>query len=166
MLVLAAIGGLALLIVAVAVLTDRGSRASAETIHPFTLPSVLPSGPQAVLPAVPGRPTVVTFFAAWCDPCRAELPLVEAAARRSGAPAVVGVDVLDQRPDAQQLMQQAGVTFPSGYDHDGTVSERWGIVGLPVTVFIAPDGRVVSFHRGELKQHQLDDLLHRLARAA
>ncbi|MHB8467046.1 MAG: TlpA family protein disulfide reductase [Acidimicrobiales bacterium] len=154
--------------VGVGILTTRGSAAEVGPVsraQPFSIAPVTSGAPSASLAAVPGRATVVTFFAAWCDPCRAELPLVEAASHAPGGPAIVGIDVLDQRPDAQQLIEQTRVTFPTGYDHDGTVSRRWGVVGLPVTVFVAPDGRIVAYHRGELRQRQLSELLGRLSRA-
>ena len=154
------------LVVAIAVVTTQGGRADAGPIsvgQPFSLASVVDGGAPATLTAVPGRPTLVAFFAAWCDPCRAELPLVEAASHRAGAPAVIGVDVLDQRPDATALLRHAGVTFPSGFDHDGTVSQRWGVVGLPVTVLVGRDGRIVAYHRGQLRQPQLDALLRRVS---
>jgi cytochrome c biogenesis protein CcmG/thiol:disulfide interchange protein DsbE len=150
--------------VAAAVLSRGGSSDTGPVTvaQAFNLPPVLPGAPNATLAAAPGRPTIVTFFAAWCDPCRAELPLLEAAAHAAGGPTVVGVDVLDQRPEAQMLVRQVGVTFPAGFDHDGTASQRWGVVGLPVNVFVAPDGRIVAYHDGELDAHQLSSFIHRL----
>lgn len=160
----------AVLVVGIGVLTARRS-SGAESgpvgrVQPFSLAPVAASTSAVSLGAVPGRATVVTFFAAWCDPCRAELPLVETASRAPGAPAVVGIDVLDQRPDAVSLLRQAGVTFPAAFDHDGSVSARWGVVGLPVTVFAAADGRIIAYHRGELRSTQLTQLIGRLAHAA
>jgi cytochrome c biogenesis protein CcmG/thiol:disulfide interchange protein DsbE len=156
--VIAAVVILAGLVVGVAVLTSRGSSPDSgpvARVQPISLAPVTAGDPTAVVGAVPGRATVVAFFAAWCDPCRAELPIVESAWRAANAPAVVGIDVLDQRSDAQALLAHAGVTFPSGFDHDGTVSQRWGVVGLPVTVFVSADGRVVAYHKGPLTRAQL-----------
>ena len=155
------------IVIVVAVVTTQGSgRADAgpiSVVQPFSLSPVVEGAAPASLASVPGRTTLVTFFAAWCDPCRAELPLVEASSRLAGAPAVVGVDVMDQRPDAVDLLRHAGVTFPAGFDHDAAVSQRWGVVGLPVTVLVGPDGKVIAYHRGQLRQAQLDALLRRAA---
>jgi peroxiredoxin len=136
----------------------------------FTLPAVDSGQPSVSLPAVPGRPVVLTFFAAWCAPCTRELPVIERLWRSvqvegPGAPTVIGVDELDQRPDGPDLVRRTGVTFPSGYDHDGAVGRHWAVDGLPITAFIAPDGRVVAYHRGELDAAQLDVLVHRLVAA-
>jgi len=108
--------------------------------------------------AVPGHPVEVAFFAAWCTPCTRELPVLEAVAARQGGPQLLGVDFMDQRPDALDLLARTRVTFPAGYDHDGSVGARWGVDGLPVTVFIRSDGRVVHYHRGELKAPELGRL--------
>ncbi len=91
------------------------------------------------------------------------------AARTSWGPSgpeLVGVDELDQRPDGPDLVRHAGVTFSTGYDHDGSVGAKWEVNGLPITAFIAPDGRVVAYHRGQLDRHQLDSLVARLLQAA
>ena len=153
-------------VVTAAVLT-RGGSADASPVpraQPFTLAPVVAGRPPATLAAAPGRPVVLTFFASWCAPCVAELPLLEKLAR-AGTADVVGVDEMDQRPDGQDLVRRTGVTFPSGFDHDGSVGQRYAIDGLPINVFIAPDGRVVAYHRGQLDRGQLDDLMRRLAAA-
>jgi cytochrome c biogenesis protein CcmG/thiol:disulfide interchange protein DsbE len=152
-------------VIVAAVLSTRGTaRADVSpvaTAPPFSLPSVNPGGKPVVLGAVPGRPVVLTFFASWCQPCIQELPLIERVAR-AGAVEVVGIDELDQRPDGPGMVAQTGVTFPSGYDHDGSVGAKWYVDGLPITVFIGADGRVVDYHRGQLRQAQLDGLVARL----
>lgn len=146
-------------IVAAALLTSGGAaRPPVGTVQPFRLPPVVAGAPDAVLGDHPGRPVVLTFFAAWCGPCKKELPAVEALAGRPGGPGVVGVDVFDQRADAQDLLAASRVTFPAGFDHDGAVGARWGVNGLPVTVFIGSDGRIVHYHRGQLEASELDRL--------
>jgi cytochrome c biogenesis protein CcmG/thiol:disulfide interchange protein DsbE len=168
----------AAVVVGAAVLTSRGGGSGdAESpipqAEPFTLAPVIAGQPAAVLPAIPGHPVVLAFFASWCAPCTEELPLIEKLSRATtggprgvASPTVVGVDELDQRPDGPDLVRAAGVTFPAGYDHDGSVGQKWHIDGLPITVFIAPDGRVVAYHRGQLSQHQLDGLVRRLTAAS
>jgi thiol-disulfide isomerase/thioredoxin len=131
------------------------------------LPPVVSGQPAATLAPAPGRPVVLTFFAAWCTPCVTELPLIERLSRSwqqqgPAAPVVVGVDEQDQGPDGRDLVRRAGVTFPSGFDHDGSVGRRWDVDGLPITVFIAPSGRIVSYHRGQLDQGTLDRLARQL----
>lgn len=128
----------------------------------FSLPDV--RDPTVVtLPA--GRPVVVNFFAAWCVPCRAEMPLLERASRRAaGAVAFVGVDVNDSRSAASDLLAEVGITYPAGYDPERTVAGRYRLQGMPTTVFIEADGRVAGVARGALSEAELDDRLGRLQR--
>ena len=129
-------------------------------VVPFHLDDVRASSGAAALPPTPGHPVVLNFFAAWCDPCHAELPLLAQLQRRmmgaGSALQVIGVDVQDNRDLALQLLSDAKVGFPAGYDPGRDVSGAWGVDGLPVTVFIAPDGTVVDYHRGELRSGDLD----------
>jgi thiol-disulfide isomerase/thioredoxin len=154
-------------VVGAVISTELSGSADASPIsaaRPFTLPPVNDGAPGAALTAVPGRPTLVAFFAAWCDPCRAELPLIQAAsARDSGRIAFVGVDDMDNQGDAAILLSNAGVTFPTGFDNDGAVSAKWRVSGLPVNVLVAADGRVLDYHRGQLDQAQLDQMLQKAA---
>jgi peroxiredoxin len=145
-------------------------KAPFATARGFTLASVDAGGAPVALAAAPGRPVVLTFFAAWCQPCTAELPVIEQAwrtfqAQGAGSPLVVGVDELDQKPAGPDLVHSSGVTFPSGYDHDGGVGRSWAVNGLPITAFISPTGRVIAYHRGELKAPQLAALVARLRAA-
>jgi len=146
----------------------RSAASPVDHALPFALADVRPGRPQAVLSAHPGRPIVLNFFAAWCDPCHAEVPLLADLERREGDRlSVLGVDMQDNRDLAAQLLAGAGVTYPAGYDPNRVVSEPWQVDGLPVTVFIAPDGTVVDYHRGQLQAgdlaHRVDSLLRRSA---
>lgn len=137
---------------------DSPSRPPITSVVAFTLDPVASGSPDASLSGHPGRPVVLTFFASWCVPCTRELPAVEALASKPGGPQVVGVDFMDQRVDALSLLASTHVTFPAGYDHDGSVGARWKVDGLPVTVFIDSDGHVVRYHRGELGATELGRL--------
>jgi thiol-disulfide isomerase/thioredoxin len=133
----------------------------------FRLPEVRAGRSPATLAAPPGRPVILNFFAAWCDPCHAELPLLAQVARSdAGRLDVLGVDMQDNRDLADQLLSDAAVTFPAGYDPDRAVSERWQVDGLPVTVFIAPDGTVIDYHRGQLGAADLSARVDRLLRVS
>ena len=163
----------AVAVVSAAVLTSGGGVVDAApfaAVRPFSLSAVISGQAPVSLAAAPGRPVVLTFFASWCTPCLRELPVIQrywqsVQAGSGAAPTVLGIDEMDQRPDGPDLVRRTGVTFPSGYDHDGAVGRRWAVDGLPITAFITPGGRVVAYHRGELDQAQLDVLVHRLVAA-
>lgn len=164
LLALLAVMALAVVLLAGALLWPRSAteRAVAPT---FTLEAVRSGQPPVTLPS--GQAAVVNFFAAWCDPCRDELPmLVEVAGEASSTVAFVGVDVKDSRSRATDLLDATGVAFPAGYDPDGRVAGSFGVVGMPTTVFVAADGSVAGVVQGPLRADELRRRVRQLTRGS
>ena len=128
----------------------------------FTLPELRQDRGQVTLAAMPDQPTVLNFFAAWCEPCKRELPALRAAAAAHPEVTFLGVDHQDSRLDAIELLDAYGVTYPAAYDPRGDLAARYAVRGLPATVFISTDGRIVDFHQGELSADELQERLDRL----
>lgn len=97
-----------------------------------------------------GQPLVINLWAEWCPPCREEAPALAAFARRSaGKVAVLGIDYTDPRPDlAIEFARAAGWTYPHLVDSAGVLKSRMAIPGIPVTLLVAPDGRIVYRRTG------------------
>lgn len=110
-----------------------------------------------------GTPVIVNFWAAWCTPCRRELPtLVGAAQDYEGRVQFLGVDHQDNREDATDLATSAGVTYPLGFDPKGATGAAIGIRGMPTTVFVDREGRVLERRTGEIDRKSLDATILRL----
>ena len=107
----------------------------------LTLPC-LGGGQDVELSSLRG-PLVVNLWASWCVPCRAELPYFDRL-DAAGVP-VLGVDFEDTQPDqALALAADAGVSYPSVADVEGTVRAPLRVVGMPTTLFVDPAGRVTA----------------------
>ena len=148
-------------------LTGRDGTGGAVAPAAFDLPD-LRGGPENIsLASLAGRPAVVSFFASWCDPCRRELPALADAHRRYGdRVAFVGIDHADSRTNALEMLDEFGITYPAGYDPQGVTAPAYGLRGLPDTVFITADGRVLETHRGELDRGELEERIERLLEAS
>lgn len=128
--------------------------------HAFSLEDVRAPKRQLSLAEYFGRPVVLNFWASWCVPCQREMPAFESAHRQLGARVVfIGVDTKDARRAARDFLQETGVTYDSGYDPDGTVADAYGLYGLPSTVFISANGKIVDRHSGEIAHDQLLELI-------
>jgi cytochrome c biogenesis protein CcmG/thiol:disulfide interchange protein DsbE len=146
-------------------LLDTGPRAGRAPA--FSLPDVNDPSHRITLAEFAGQPIVVNFWASWCVPCRQEMPRLAAAAHHlAGKVAFVGIDYEDQRGDAAQFLRQTGVTYPSGYDHDGSVGQRYGLMGVPTTVFLDRNGKIVGRYLGGMSEATLDGLLAHLTAPA
>ncbi len=129
---------------------------------PDALPDVallcLQGGEPTSLAAVEG-PAVVNLWASWCGPCREELPLLARLDDEIGDQVqVVGVDFADRAPEAAlELADRSGVTYPQLFDPEQATRAPLGVVGLPQTVFVDADGRVVATERTPYRSY--DDLV-------
>ena len=102
-----------------------------------------------------GTPLVLNFWASWCDPCRAEAKVLEAAWKQQPGVLFVGLDVQDAREDARDFIAQFGLTFPHVRDPGNDTQRAWGVTGLPETYFIDAGGRVVGHVIGTVDEAQL-----------
>ncbi|MBI4489662.1 MAG: TlpA family protein disulfide reductase [Deltaproteobacteria bacterium] len=89
-----------------------------------------------------GKPLMMNFFASWCDPCRDEIPLLNALASKanSNGYSVLGIAVQDRRASVMQFAKEAGIVFPIALDLNSKVQRAYRIFGPPATFFIDAQG--------------------------
>jgi cytochrome c biogenesis protein CcmG, thiol:disulfide interchange protein DsbE len=115
----------------------------------LTLPG-LAGGGEASLADFRGRVIVLNYWASWCEPCRAESPLLERWHQRiePRGGTVLGVDVLDVTSDAREFVRRYGLTYPMLRDAEGETQRQFGIVAYPETFVIDRSGRIAAARRG------------------
>jgi thiol-disulfide isomerase/thioredoxin len=103
-----------------------------------------------------GRVVIVSFWAAWCAPCRKELPelasLVDDWNSRADETRRVSFVMVNQGEPPESLsmfiddprLKSARFTF----DPDGAIANRWKVAALPTTLLIGRDGRVLDAQQG------------------
>jgi cytochrome c biogenesis protein CcmG/thiol:disulfide interchange protein DsbE len=120
---------------------------------------------QARLRALRGHPVVVNIWAAWCGPCREELPILQRASLDYGKRvAFVGVDLKDSRDSARRLLAKIPVTYPSYEDPDAKIFNGYKLVGTPSTIYYDASGKQTYIHQGPYTDREgLDADLRRYA---
>lgn len=121
----------------------------------FSLPTT--GGKTVRLSALRGRPVVIAFFASWCHPCEEELPVLEQFQREdAGRLTVIGVSYQDLPSDSVAFVQRLHVTFPALLDSpDAPVAQRYGVRGIPQTVFVDAHGVVRGRVYGQTSRSDL-----------
>ena len=133
------------------------------TAPKFSIQNLAMPGHSISLAGFRGNPLVVNFWASWCIPCRTEMPLLQQAYRTAnGQVQFLGIDSNDTSSAATAFLHQVHVTYPVGSDDGGSTATEYGLFGLPTTVFISPNGRIVGRIVGQL---HLDTLSNGLKEA-
>lgn len=119
-----------------------------------------PTGGRLSTSAFRGRPLLVNFWATWCPPCVEELPLIEAFYRQNSPKSwqVIGI-AADRATAVNQFLVKLPLSFPvaiAGLD-GVALSRSLGNVagGLPYTVVIGGDGRVIQRKMGQIQTEDL-----------
>jgi len=104
------------------------------------------SGEAAPLSALlKRRPTLVSFWAPWCEPCVREQPELERLARAAAAcgGAVVGVAVGEAPDGIAAFALQKGLTFPQFTDENFALADAIGQRRIPATMVFDDNQQVV-----------------------
>jgi len=117
---------------------------------PFTLAPV-GGGEPVSLAQLQGRPVVLNFWATWCVPCVQEHPLLLSAAQQLGEEVqFFGIVYQDEEENARGWLRRHGSAYPSLVDPQSKTAIAYGIIGVPETYFIDPEGTIVAKHIGPL----------------
>jgi len=116
----------------------------------------LGGGPMIGREDLADRVVVVSFWASWCLPCRAEMPELARFVddwnqdpQRAREALFVAVNVGEDPDDIRSITEDplyGSVLF--GLDPDGEAAARWKASSLPSTFVVGPDGTVLDVIRG------------------
>ncbi len=134
----------------------------------FDLPT--PDGGTLRLADQRGKWVVLNFWATWCPPCRAEMPILQAlqdgafpVPETLGPVTVIALNRDETAAQVKAFTAELGLKLPIALDADGKVSNRYGVIQLPVTYFIDPNGVVRYKVIGEITADLLQRTLQKAA---
>ncbi|MEM7111882.1 MAG: redoxin domain-containing protein [Chloroflexota bacterium] len=140
--------------------TGGGPIAVGELAQEFVVSDL--AGNPISLSSYLGRPLILNFWATWCAPCRIEMPELQSAFVDYQEQDLT-ILALNQAETADLVSEffydEFDLTFTPLLDSDGLVSQQYGAVNLPTTIFINPEGMITAIHRGPVLREQLDDYL-------
>jgi cytochrome c biogenesis protein CcmG, thiol:disulfide interchange protein DsbE len=122
------------------------------------------TGRRVSLAGFHGKPLVINFFAAWCEPCKREAPAFTRLEQRyQGRVSLLSVAVhTSHRSNLDAFVHDHGITWPVVWDKGGSLTDSYGILGQPITYVIDGQGRVVYRIIGQTTEHRIASLLDQL----
>jgi len=95
---------------------------------------------------------VLSFWASWCGPCRAEQPALDTVATDYAAKGVrfIGVVVRDNLAQARIYRDEFKMPYPSVYDQAAQLGYAYQVDAPPSSVYIDAQGVVQFKITGEL----------------
>ena len=106
-------------------------------------------GNRHTLDAFRGRYVLINLWATWCAPCVAELPSLARLSRFAPGVKVVAINTDHEKVDAAGFLKSHGAgALPVYLDNDRMMLRSFVVPGLPTTILIGPDGKVVARAQG------------------
>ena len=111
----------------------------------FTRLLQAPANTKTDWPSLGGKVVVLEFWATWCAPCVAEIPVVNSLIAAADPAKVQFISVDDEDPAyVEPFLMKHPIAGWIGIDSSGKLFERFGVEARPTTMVIDPQGRVVS----------------------
>ena len=138
------------------------SYAAAAEIIDFSVTDLRDGSGASLAQLCADKPLLLNFWASWCPPCVGEMPHIEAMYGKYGDRinfAAVSVD--DSAQEARSFTQGrgAGLQLPFYYGDAGEISYAYQLQAIPMTLLVAPGGKIIDQHLGGMTQDMLEDFL-------
>lgn len=118
--------------------------------HKFTLTNL--QGEEVSLDGLLGqnKAVLINFWATWCPPCLEEIPdLIRLHEEyKDNSFTVLGVDVGESHAKVSRFVEKMGINYPVVLDEDMDVTRQYGVVGIPTTLLVDSEGRVLGQYHG------------------
>ena len=105
-----------------------------------------------------GKVVLLNFWATWCGPCRAEKPILQNIYRDLKDKGFMLMAITDEDPaTVRRFVNEYHIALPVFVDRTRSVFDHYGGDGLPKTVILNRQGRVVArpitiYNEGELRK--------------
>jgi len=123
----------------------------------FTLPRLDTKG-KLTLATLRGKAVVLNFWQSDCQPCKQEMPRLEAGWKKWDGKdvVIVGVDMLNTRAQGDAFFKRYGATYPMVWDELGDTVQPYGVWDTPETFFVDRRGRIVRHVLGPVSTKVLN----------
>ena len=112
-----------------------------------------PQGGEFHLADFKGKTVLVNFWATWCAPCRKEMPMLSELQTEFAGDTFEVVTIATGRnsiPGITRFFAEIGVdNLPLYLDPKQKLARDMGVLGLPITLILDPEGSEIARMRGD-----------------
>jgi len=98
-----------------------------------------------------GKPVLLVFWATWCTPCKAEIPLLKEIGETYGNGDrlhVIGLNLDWDKERAMRFVESEELPWPQfnvgPWQEDNPVTNAYGLASIPSNWLIGPDGKILA----------------------
>ncbi|MFZ6770113.1 TlpA family protein disulfide reductase [Undibacterium sp. Di26W] len=97
-----------------------------------------------------GKLVYLDFWASWCGPCKQSFPWMITLQSKYAAQGlqVLAINLDSKAEDAAVFLKSVPASFQIGYDPKGVMPRLYDVKGMPSSVLIDRDGKILSLHAG------------------
>lgn len=105
-----------------------------------------------------GKVVLLNFWATWCGPCLTEIPRFNAWQTKYAPQGlqVLGVSMDDDAAPVQKASRKLQFTYPVVMGDEKLGEQYGGVLGLPISYLIGPDGKIIDRLQGETNLDALE----------
>jgi cytochrome c biogenesis protein CcmG/thiol:disulfide interchange protein DsbE len=105
-----------------------------------------------------GKVVYLDFWASWCAPCKQSFPWMNQIQAKFGSQGlqIIGINLDEKNEDARQFLAAHETIFLIAFDPKATTARAYHIKGMPSSVLIDPDGKVIFEHAGFRNEDKAD----------
>jgi len=105
-----------------------------------------------------GRPVLINLWYSTCQPCKREMPALQAAFAEFGDRIdFIGINPQDSAATMTSFANEVGVGYELFRDPNGSFTVANGIATYPTTLLVSRDGLVIDQIAGELSSDEIRD---------
>jgi thiol-disulfide isomerase/thioredoxin len=131
-------------------------------------------GGDVKLSSFRGKVVIVNFWATWCEPCQIEIPWMIGFQQKYGPKGftILGVAMDDEGKSVVQPYVQSkqfdvdgaklGMNYPIVLGNDDLAAQFGGLLGLPTSVVVNRDGKIVKKYIGLVSHDTIDQQIQGL----
>jgi thiol-disulfide isomerase/thioredoxin len=105
-----------------------------------------------------GKPVLLTFWASWCGPCRAELPDLSTYQQAHPELAIYAVNVDRERRKADAFLRQVRFELPIVWDNNSEAMGQYDVLSMPTMFLLDANGTLKWTKTGYSRERGFTEL--------